>query len=315
MKALITGGGGFIGQQLARELLRRGDQVVLMDIGFRAGTLESLRGKVESAVGNLSTFTDVLDVVQRLRPSSIIHLGALLPASAAENPIGACHTNVDGSFHVLEAARLFAARKVVFASSIASFGPGVPDPVPNEWDQRPTTMYGVSKVLTERLGEYYSRDLGVDFRAVRLPSILGAGRGGGGASAYSTFMIDQPARGIAYEAFCEERTRIPLLYVDDAVKALVDLHNAPQVSLGRCSYNVQGFSPTAGEIASAVRAKVPGAQISFRSDPKLQAILDSWPRSLDDSAARTEWGWAPSVDLNGTIERYLTAARTPTATA
>lgn len=309
MKALITGGGGFIGQHLAQELVKRGDQVVLMDIGFRPGQLGPLEGKVATATGNLAIFTDVLDAVQKHKPTSIFHLGALLSASAAEDPIGAYHVNMDGTFHVLESSRMFGVQKVVFTSSIASFGPGVPDPVPNECDQKPTTMYGVSKVFTERLGEYYNLDLGVDFRAVRLPSILGAGRGGGGASAYSTYLIDNPARGKPYEAFCEARTKIPLLYVDDAVRALLMLHDAPRSKLKHCSYNVEGFSPTASEIAAAVKAKVPGAQITFKPDPKMQAILDSWPRSLDDSVARQDWGWAPTVDLNGTIDRYLAVAR------
>ncbi len=309
MKALITGGGGFIGQHLASELLARGDQVVLMDIGFHPGQLGPLEGRVATAVGNLALFTDVLDAVRSHRPDSIFHLGALLSASAEENPIGAYHVNIDGSFHVLEASRMFGVKKVVYTSSIASFGPGVPDPVPNECDQKPTTMYGVSKVFTERLGEYYSRDLGVDFRAVRLPSILGAGRGGGGASAYSTFLIDKPARGQPFECFCEPRTRIPLLYVDDAVRALRLVHDAPRARLKRCAYNVQGFSPTAQQMLDAVKAKVPRAEVTFKTDPKMQAILDSWPRSLDDSAAREEWGWSPTVDLNGTIDRYLAVAR------
>lgn len=314
MKALITGGSGFIGQHLAQILVSRGDSVVLMgDHGFPPGKLGALEGKVATATGNLALFTDVLGAVRDHRPDSIFHLGALLSASAEANPIGAYHVDIDGSFHVLESSRLFGVKKVIYTSSIASFGPGVPDPVPNECDQKPTTMYGVSKVFTERLGEYYQRDLGVDFRAVRLPSILGAGRGGGGASAYSTFLIDEPARGQPYEAFCQETTRIPLLYVDDAVQALVRIHDADRARMKRCSYNVQGFSPSAAQIAAAVGAKVPGTRISFKPDPKMQAILDSWPRALDDSVARQEWGWAPTVDLNGTIDRYLAAARAETA--
>ena len=307
MKALITGGGGLIGRRVAEELVRRGDRVVLMDIAFPPGGLGGLGTAATTVSGNLAVFTDVLEAVREHRPDTVFHLGALLSASAEVDPISAYHVDVDGSFHVLEASRLFGVRKVIYTSSIASFGPGVPDPVPNEWDQKPTTLYGVSKVFTERLGEYFHGKLGLDFRAVRLPSVLGAGRGAGGASAYSTYLIDEPVHGHAYEAYCEERTRIPLLYVDDAVRALLQLHDAPQERLTRCTYNIQGFSPTAAEIAAAVRAKVPSARITFRPDPKMQAILNSWPRSLDDTEARREWGWKPSIDLAGTVDRYLAA--------
>lgn len=309
MKALITGGNGFLGQHLAHVLVDRGEAVCLMDINFHPESLGSLEGKVKTVYGNIAVFTDVLEAVQSFKPDCIFHLAALLSANAEANPITAYHVDVDGSFYVLEAAKLFGTKMVVYTSSIASFGPGAPDPVPNEWDQKPTTIYGVSKVFTERVGEYFDRELGVDFRAVRLPSILGAGRSGGGASAYSTYLIDNPAIGLPYEAFCEERTRIPLLYVDDAVRALVLLHDAPGTKLTRCSYNIQGFSPTAGEIADTVRAKVPGAHITFKPNPKMQAILDSWPRSLDDSVAKQEWGWAPAIDLNGTIDRYIAAGK------
>jgi threonine 3-dehydrogenase len=308
MKVLITGGDGFIGQHLAAKLVARGDQVVLFHANLHPGSLGPLEGHVTHALGNLAVFTDVLEAISTYRPDTIFHLGALLSASAEQNPIGAYHVDIDGSFYVMEAAKLFHVGKLIYTSSIASFGPGAPDPIPNEYGQKPITMYGVSKVFTERLGEYFSRDLHVDFRAVRLPSILGAGRGGGGASAYSTYMIDNPAHHKPYEAFCEPRTKIPLLYIDDAVQALLKLSDAPKEGLQRCSYNVQGFSPTAQEIATAVQAKVPGAQITFKPDPKMQEILDSWPRALDDSVARKEWGWAPTIDLAGTIDRYLAAA-------
>lgn len=309
MRTLITGGAGFIGALVARTLVERGDEVELFDVSFDHARMGALAGKVSTRRGNVALFTDVLDAFKSFRPESVYHLGALLSASAAENPVLSYHVNIDGSFHVLEAARLMDVKKVVYTSSIASFGPGVPDPVPNEYDQKPTTIYGVSKVFTERLGEYYHREFSLGFRAVRLPSILGPGRGGGGASAYSTFLLEKPVRGEPCEVWCEERTRIPLLFIDDAVRAVVGVHDAGEGSLKRSSYNIQGFSPTAGEMAQAVAAKVPGARISFKPDPKMQAILDSWPRSLDDSAARSEWGWRPGVDLDGTIDRYIEAAR------
>jgi threonine 3-dehydrogenase len=309
VKALITGGAGFLGPPLTRALLKRGDSVVLLDVAFPKGRLLDLVGPVETHAANVAIFSEVLEAFRRHRPDSVFHLAALLSAGAVASPTEAYHVNIDGFFHAIEGARLFDARRFVFPSSIASFGPGTPDPTPNEQDQKPTTLYGVSKVFGERLGEYYQRMSGLEFRCIRLPSVLGPGRGAGGLSAYSTFLIERPILGQPYEAYVREETRIPLLYLDDAIDGLIRLHDAPRGKLSRSSYNVQGFSPTAGEIAAEVRRRVPDAKITFRSDPERQEVLDSWPRRLDDTAAREDWGWRPSVDLRGAVDAYLRALR------
>lgn len=304
MKALITGGAGFLGLALARALVERGDSVALLDVAFPEGRLADLAGKVETQNVDVALFSEVLDAFRRHRPDSVFHLAALLSAGAIASPTEAYHVNIDGFFHAIEGARLFDVPRFVFTSSIASFGPGTPDPTPNEQDQKPTTLYGVSKVFGERLGEYYQRTYGLEFRCVRLPSVLGPGRGGGGVSAYSTFMIERPMRGEGYEAYCREDTRIPLLYRDDAIGALLRLHDAPRADLRRSAYNVQGFSPTAGEIAAEVLRRIPAAKITFRPDPEKQEVLDSWPRRLEDSPARKEWGWRPTFDLRATVDAY-----------
>jgi threonine 3-dehydrogenase len=307
VKALITGGGGFLGPPLARALVKRGDSVVLLDVAFPEGRLGDLAGKVETHVANVAIFSEVLEAFRRHRPDSVFHLAALLSAGAIASPTEAYHVNIDGFFHGIEGARLFDAKRFIFPSSIASFGPGAPDPTPNEQDQKPTTLYGVSKVFGERLGEYYQGTYGLEFRTLRLPSVLGPGRGGGGMSAYSTFLIERPIRGEPYEAYCREETRIPLLYVDDAVGGFLRIHDAPRAKLSRCTYNVQGFSPTAGEIAAEVRRRVPDAKITFRPDPERQKVLDSWPRRLEDAPAREDWGWRPAVDLRGAVDGYMQA--------
>jgi len=309
VKALITGGAGFLGLPLARALVKRGDSVALLDLAFPENRLADLGGKVERHVANVAIFSEVLEAFRRHRPDAVFHLAALLSAGAIASPTEAYHVNIDGFFHAIEGARLFDVSRFVFPSSIASFGPGTPDPTPNEQDQKPTTLYGVSKVFGERLGEYYQRTYGLEFRALRLPSVLGPGRGPGGMSAYSTFMIERPIQGEPYEVYCREDTRIPLLYVEDAVDGLVRVHDAPRAKVTRCSYNVQGFSPAAGEIAAEVRRRVPGAKIAFRPDPDRQKVLDSWPRRLEDTPAREDWGWRPSFDLAATVDGYLRGQR------
>lgn len=298
-RSLVTGGAGFLGGALARALAERGDEVVAFDIA-PAESVESVRG-------DLAAWADVLGAIAARRPERIFHCGALLSAVAEADVLRAIRTNADGTFHVLEAARLFEVRQVVFTSTIATYGEGAGDPVPEGAPQRPSTIYGVTKVYGERLGEYYARRYGLDFRGVRLPSVVGPGRGATGVSAYSSLMIEEPARGRPYTVPLEERSAMPILYVEDAVRALLELAAAGPLP-GRV-YNIAGISPTAGEIAGAVRRAVPGAEIRFEPDPAAQAVVDSWPVALDDAPAREEWGWRLGFDLDALVERLVKAVR------
>lgn len=297
MRSLVTGGAGFLGRALVRALRDTGDEVLPFDVVEAEGGVR----------GDLAALPDVLQAVSSFRPERIFHCGALLSAIAEADVLRAIRTNADGTFNVLEAARLFGARQVVFTSTVATYGEGLPDPVPEGAPQRPATIYGVTKVYGERLGEYYARRYGVDFRGLRLPSVVGPGRGATGVSAYSSLMIDEPARGRPYVCNVEPRAAMPIVLVDDAVRALVEISAAGP--LPRHVYNIAGISPTAGEIADTVRAVVPGAAIEFRPDPAAQAVVDSWPVALDDAPAQAEWGWKCPTDLRALVERFVAGAR------
>jgi len=201
MAKLITGGLGFIGAYLARALLEKGEEVVLFDIVRASPLVQDIKNKVKIVQGDLASWAEVLEVVKQYKIDGIYHTGALLSASAEERPITAYQVNAGGTFNILEAARLFKVKRVIYLSTIATWGLGIPDTVNEDTIQMPITMYGVTKVFSERLGEYYQRKFGVDFRAVRLPSVIGPGRGLGGASAYSTLMISEPALGRPYKVF------------------------------------------------------------------------------------------------------------------
>jgi threonine 3-dehydrogenase len=168
---------------------------------------------------------------------------------------------------------------------------------PDDAPHHPTTMYGVNKASGELLGSYYHKRYGFDFRAVRFPGLISAAIPGGGTSDYALFMYVDAVRIGAYEAFCRPDTVIPLMYMPDALRGLVELSEAEASRLTRRVYNIAAFSPRADEIATTVAERVSGAKITFRVDPRRQAILDSWPRVLDDSNARRDWGWAPEFDL------------------
>lgn len=304
MAKLITGGMGFIGTYLAHSLLAKGEDVVLFDVITNSPLIEDIKNKIKIVQGDLASWAEVLEVVKQYKIDGIYHTGALLSASAEEKPITAYNVNAGGTFNVLEAARLFNVKRVVYTSTIASYGLGL-HTVNEDTIQMPISMYGVTKVFCERLGEYYYRKFGVDFRAVRLPSVIGPGRGGGGASAYSTLMISEAALKKPYKVYVEEDVIMPLLYIKDGVDCLIRLYEADNAKLKRRVYCIAGFSPTAKEIYAAVKKALPNADIQFKADRELTEIVRSWPKYLEETKALEEWGWKTKFHLKETVEDFI----------
>ena len=304
MAKLITGGMGFIGTYLAHALLAKGEEVVLFDVISNSPLIQDIKNKVKIVQGDLSSWAEVLEVVKQYKIDGIYHTGALLSASAEEKPITAYNVNAGGTFNILEAARLFNVKRVVYTSTIASYGLGL-HTVDEDTIQMPISMYGVTKVFSERLGEYYYRKFGVDFRAVRLPSVIGPGRGGGGASAYSTLMISEPALKKPYKVYVEEDVIMPLLYIKDGIDCLIRLYEADNAKLKRRVYCIAGFSPTAKEIYAAVKKALPNADIQFKPDRELTEIVRSWPKYLEETKALEEWGWKTKFHLKETVEDFI----------
>ena len=308
MSILITGGTGFIGVRLARELLKLGEEVVLFDISPKYDVLGDLEGKVKVVRGDLAVLSCVLDAVKDHGVDEIFHLGAVLSAAAESmGPMATFGANFLSTVNVFEAARIFGVEKIIFTSSIASYGPGLEVPVKEDVPQRPQTTYGISKVFGELWGLYYMRRYGIDFRAVRFPSVVGAGRGAGGASAYTTLIIQYAAMGKPYVIYVDEDARIPILYHKDAVRALLTLREAadPKSRV----YNIAGISPTAIEIVEEVKRHIPDADLKFKPDPELVAIVDSWPARLDDSKARRELGWTLQYPLDKLVPDFIREVR------
>ncbi|MCJ7747987.1 MAG: NAD-dependent epimerase/dehydratase family protein [Desulfobacterales bacterium] len=304
MAKLITGGMGFIGTYLAHALLAKGEDVILFDVITSSPLIKDIKIKIKIVQGDLASWAEVLEVVKQYKIDGIYHTGALLSASAEEKPITAYNVNAGGTFNVLEAARLFNVKRVVYTSTIASYGLGL-HTVDEDTIQMPISMYGVTKVFCERLGEYYYRKFGVDFRAVRLPSVIGPGRGGGGASAYSTLMISEPALKKPYKVYVEEDVIMPLLYIKDGVDCLIRLYEADNAKLKRRVYCIAGFSPTAKEIYAAVKKALPNADIQFKPDRELTEIVRSWPKYLEETKALEEWGWKTKFHLKETVEDFI----------
>jgi nucleoside-diphosphate-sugar epimerase len=275
---------------------------------------------------------DILDwhLLDRLRSefeiSVIFHLAALLSTRAEFVPETAHEVNVQGTLNLLrlaldEARSLGRPVRFVFPSSVAVYG--LPDletkraagKVAEPMWLMPITMYGCNKLYCEHLGRYFAhhyRQLaagepsGVDFRAARLPGLISAFTvPSGGTSDYAPEMVHAAAQGRPYACFVREDTRIPFMAMPDAVAALLALLEAPAASLTGAVYNVTAFNPSAGELAELVRRAFPEARISFASDRRRQAIVDSWPEDVDDTPARRDWGFRPAYDLKRTFEEYL----------
>lgn len=294
MKVLVTGAGGQIGADLVVTLVERGHDVVATDISLPD---ESRRARCLWRHLDVTERALVDSVVSDVKPDVVFHLAAILSARGEAAPNLTYEVNQNGTYYLLDACREHGVQQFMFTSSIAVYGPGLPDPTPDDVPLHPTTMYGVTKVAGELLGDYYKSRFDMDVRGVRFPGLISAELPGGGTSDYALFMYTDGIRVGSYEAFCRSNTRIPLMYMPDGVRALLELANAPRSALRRSIYNVAAFSPTASEIANSVERAIAGATITFKPDPARQAILDSWPRSLDDAMARADWGWRPSYDL------------------
>jgi nucleoside-diphosphate-sugar epimerase len=229
---------------------------------------------------------------------------------AEEKPQVAWSVNMGGLYNVLEVARQYGCQ-VFFPSSIGAFGPSTPrDRTPQVTIQRPTTMYGVTKVSGELLCDYYAARFGVDARGLRLPGLIShVAPPGGGTTDYAVEIFHQAVRYKHYTCFLSPQTRLDMMYMPDAVRAIIELMEADGSRLRyRNAYNITAMSFTPAELADAIREHLPAFVIDYRVDPVRQSIADSWPRSLDDGAARQDWGWLPKFDLTAMTADMLARA-------
>jgi nucleoside-diphosphate-sugar epimerase len=247
----------------------------------------------------------------RHRADTIYHLAAILSAVGERDPRLAYHVNMDGVHSVLEVAR--EQQCAVFVpSSIAAFGPSTPpDPTPQDTIQRPTSIYGITKVAGELLCDYYNLRFGVDTRGVRYPGLISYGAPpGGGTTDYAVEIFHKALEEGRYSCFLKPGTQLDMMYMPDAIRAAVELMEADPARLQhRNAFNVTAMQLTPEKLADAIRRHIPGFELTFDVDPVKQAIADSWPRRIDDSAAQREWGWRPEYDLERMTQDMLTHLR------
>lgn len=305
-RVLVTGAAGQIGTELVPALRARhgADQVVASDV--RPG-----KGAVCSA--GLFELLDVTDpsalsaVVRRYGVGRIYHLASLLSATAERNPQQAWQVNMGGLYAVLEVAREHNC-SVFTPSSIAAFGPGTPlDRTPQDTLLRPNTIYGVTKVAGELLCDYYWHKYRVDCRGVRYPGIIShSAPPGGGTTDYAVAVYYEAVERGRYTCYLRAGTFLPMMYMPDAIKAALELMEADSGRLKhRNAFNVTAMSLDPELIARAIRKHIPGFELAYEIDPVRQSIADSWPHSLDDFAARSEWQFRPTYDLEAMTAEML----------
>jgi threonine 3-dehydrogenase len=307
MTVLVTGGTGFIGAEVVRMLVEAGEpKPAILDVNPSLQRLDDLKGQIDFERGDVGNFSHVLNVVKRTKPQTIYHLGGMLSVPSDADPWAALSANAIGTFHVLEAARLFEVPQVIFASSVGTYGLDMAQDTIDDYTlQRPQYFYGVTKLFGELTGRFFQRKYGLDFRGVRYPAVVGPGIKTPGAVQYAGWVIDESAKGKPFTVWVRPDTRTPVMYFKDAASAVVRLAAAPLAGIQMGVYVVAGSTPTAQEIVDAVKRRLPTAQITFRPDPELQPILDKALLPFDDRVARQEWGWQPTYGLEEMLDDFL----------
>ncbi len=296
---VVIGSNGQIGTELVSELRKiYGDsQVIACDIR---------RPDYDVRNAGPFEFVNVLDrdtlrhIFNRYKPSQIYLLAALLSATGEQNPKLAWDLNMNGLLNVLDLALEFKTLKVYWPSSIAVFGPNSPkDNTPQYCIMDPNTVYGISKLAGERWCEYYFQKFGVDVRSIRYPGLISwKAAPGGGTTDYAIHIFHDALKKGSYRSFLSAGTELPMMYMDDAIRGTIELMDAPQNKIRiRSSYNFAGMSFTPETLAGEIRKHIPDFELSYSEYDQRQAIASGWPRSIDDSQAREDWGWKPLFDL------------------
>jgi len=297
-KILIIGACGQIGTELTKKLrsIYGTTQVVASDV--RKGDPAFVASGPFEVVNALD-FNQVEDVIEKHKVEDVYLMAALLSATAEKNPAFAWDLNMNSLFHILNIAKAGKIKKIFWPSSIAVFGPTTPKQnTPQYTVMEPSTVYGISKQSGERWCEYYHNIYGVDVRSIRYPGLISwSTPPGGGTTDYAVDIYHKALADGKYTCFLNEQTRLPMMYMDDAIRATVEIMQAPAEDVKiRSSYNLSAMDFTPAEIADAIAKEIPGFTIDYAPDFR-QKIADSWPQSIDDSSARQDWGWKHEFDL------------------
>lgn len=304
---LVIGANGQLGSVLVKTLQEKHGEnhVIASDLKHR----DDFKGVFE--IIDATQQARIEEVVVKYRVTQIYHLAAILSARGEENPLQTWDINMKTLFNVLEVSRLNNIEKVFFPSSIAVFGAGADkNNTPNNAYLDPATVYGMSKAAGENWAQYYFLKYGLDVRSIRYPGVIGyQSLPGGGTTDYAVDIFHKAVLNEPFSCFLNEETALPMIFMDDAIRATLELMDAPKDAIKtRTSYNIVGMSFSPEEIANEIKAIYPDFEVSYNPDFR-QKIADKWPKSIDDSSARDEWGWKPEYDLKAMTKIMIDALK------
>ncbi len=309
-RILIIGATGQIGSELTIALRKiyGNDNVIASGI---ENPCEKLRQSGIYEILDILDNQKIVEVIKRHKIDAIINMAAILSAVGEQKPIFAWNVNINGLFNILEISKELGIKRILNPSSIAVFGHTTPkDNTPQETILRPTSMYGISKVTGELLADYYVFKYGLDVRGLRYPGIISNETlPGGGTTDYAVAIFYDAIKYGSYKCFLREDTMLPMMYMPDCLKATIDLFHADKSKLKHYNdFNVAAFSFSPKMLSENIKKYLPEFKITYQPDFR-QAIADSWPRSIDDSFAREEWGWQPSYTMDDMVKDMLTVLK------
>jgi nucleoside-diphosphate-sugar epimerase len=305
-KVLVIGACGQIGTELTMRLreIHGGENVIASDI--RDGNEEIMSSGPFETLDAMNK-SQIEDICLHYEVNEVYLMAAMLSATGEKFPKKAWSLNMDSLMHILDIAREGKVDKIFWPSSIAVFGPTTPqEQTPQHTIMEPTTVYGISKQTGERWCEYYHQKYGVDVRSIRYPGLISwKTLPGGGTTDYAVDIFHKAVVDGSYTCFLKNDTALPMMYMEDAVRATIEIMDAPKEDIKiRSSYNLSGMSFTPNDIAEEIKKHIPDFTISYEPDFR-QAIADSWPSSIDDSPAETDWNWKRNYDLNNMVVEML----------
>lgn len=306
-KIMVTGSVGQIGSELTMLLRKKYGSDNVIATGHRTPPKPELKDSGPFEFINVAKKETIEEVIKKYNIDTVYHMSAILSALGEKNPHLCWDVNMNGTKNLMDIAIEYEMAQIFIPSSIAAFGPETPiDNTPQETVLKPRTMYGVTKVAGELLCDYYVRRFGLDVRGCRYPGIISNGTlPGGGTTDYAVAIYYEAVKNKKYTCFVREDTRLPMMYMPDCLKSTIDLMEADFDKLKHYSdFNVTAMSFSAGELADSIKKHIPEFECTFEPDFR-QEIADSWPNSIDDTAAREEWGWEPDYDLEAMTKDML----------
>ncbi|MHA1305566.1 MAG: NAD-dependent epimerase/dehydratase family protein [Candidatus Heimdallarchaeaceae archaeon] len=296
-KILVTGSYGQIGQVLVPALMDKYGKENIVATGRRKIPSHFKEKDVHYHRLDVRDISRLLTLLVEHDIDILIHNASVLSATGEKNPQLAHSINFEGFYNALEATRQLNLEQLFAPSSIAAFGPTTPRVnTPNDVITRPTTIYGISKVYIELMGEYYHQKYDIDFRSLRYPGVISPEEPGGGTTDWAIWIFWEALRNKKYTCFLKADTALPMMYMPDCIKSTIDMIEADNSKLQHRSFNVTAFSLAPKDLVEPIREYVPEFDISYEPDFR-QQIAESWPESIDDSVAREEWGWKPDYDI------------------